>query len=98
MVAKDYDDYVDISDVRFGDTVKFMKGFYKILELTRNKNRLSIILYRTEKTRKYVDLNHKFVRIGANVYEYNDYTFLDDGIIQVFYNFVIELPIYSTRK
>lgn len=87
----DYDDYVDISDVKFGSTVKVGNRYYKLVALEASRENLVMTCAKDKETSKYADLNHKFIRLDHSAYEFDDIIPIGNGSVEITYTLFLKL-------
>lgn len=91
MTPKNFDDYVDIGNVKIGGTVKILNSYYKIISVSGTNQKLELLCEQTEKTDDYTDLNHDFIKINNSVYEFESFIPLNKKI-RINYKLLLKIP------
>ncbi len=86
-----YDDYIDVGDVKLGGVAKLWHNYYKITSISGTNKELELLCEQTKKSDDYVDLNHDFIKINNSAYEFEDFIPLGKKF-KIRYKLILKIP------
>jgi len=70
MKEKDFENYIDVGPLKFGDIVMAKGEYYKIVALASTGNSLTLLLEKSEKSSNSPEIDRDFIKINNVVYEF----------------------------